>query len=360
MTAQRKTVAARSTPALGKPLIDARYTAAVIPTGILAGLAELADREHVPVGPWLTGQGITRAQIDDASVRISYRQASLILKRALRAIPYSDIGLRVGMRCSIGSFGIVGLAMMTSRTFGEAITIGVENAIVSHAMMDVELAGAGNGNVAMVARPRFADHENLIFLCEELFASTLILARTLAGQSFKPLRLELTYPAPSHEAEYRSLFGCEVRFGCSHNRVIVEPRWLDMKLPTHSPISAQQALAICRDQAALVKRQSEIVASVERILRLRLTENPTLTEIAQSLHLSERTLRRHLAASGRVFREIHNQLRTERALELLSAGALSVAEIGSEVGFSDAREFRRAFKRWTGAPPAAMRHAPSP
>jgi AraC-like DNA-binding protein len=75
------------------------------------------------------------------------------------------------------------------------------------------------------------------------------------------------------------------------------------------------------------------------------------------LHLSERTLRRHLAAAGRVFREIHDQLRTERALELLSAGALSVAEIGSEIGFSDAREFRRAFKRWTGTPPAAMRHA---
>jgi AraC-like DNA-binding protein len=360
MTAQRKTATARRVQAPGRPLIDPRYTAAVIPTGILAVLAELADRERVPVGPWLTGQGITRAQIDDASVRISYRQASLILKRALRAIPYPDIGLRVGMRQSIGSFGIVGLAMMTARTFGEAIAIGVENAIVTHALMDLELEVAGSGNVAMVARPRFADHEVLVFLCEELFASTLILARTLAGASFKPQRLELTYPRPSYEAEYRSLFGCEVRFGCSRNRVIVEPRWLDMKLPTHSPISAQQALAICRDQAAQIKRQSEIVASVERILRLRLTENPTLADIAQSLNLSERTLRRHLAASGRVFREIHNQLRTERALELLSAGALSVAQIGSEVGFSDAREFRRAFKRWTGAPPAAMRHPHSP
>jgi AraC-like DNA-binding protein len=356
MMAQRK-VAAVQRPTSRRAPVDPRYTAAVIPTCVLAVLAELADLEHVPVAPWLTGQGISRAQIDDASVRISYRQASLIIKRALHAIPHGDIGLRVGMHQSIGTFGIVGLAMMTARTFGEAIAIGVENAIVSHALMDLELEAGGNGNVAVVARPRFADPEILAFLCEELFASTLILARTLAGASFTPVLLELTYPAPKYAAKYRSLFGCEVRFGGSRNRVVVEPRWLELKLPTHHPISAQQALAICRDQAAQVKRQSEIVASVERVLRMRLTEHPTLAEIAQSLHLTERTLRRRLAVSGRVFREIHNQLRTERALELLSAGALSVAQIGSEVGFSDAREFRRAFKRWTGAPPAAMRHS---
>jgi AraC-like DNA-binding protein len=344
-------------PTSGRPPVDVLYTAAVIQTQILAVLAQIADEEHVAVEPWLAGLGITRAQIDDAAVRVSYRQASLIIKRALRAISRSDLGLKVGMHQSIGSFGIMGLAMMTARTFGDAIAIGVQNAELSGALMDVELEAPDGGNIALVARPRFADPEILVFLCEELFASTLILARTLVGAEFKPLLLELTYPAPRHAAKYRALFGCEIHFGASRNRVVVEPRWLVLKLPTHNPISAQQALAICRDQAAQMKRQSEIVASVERILRRRLTEHPTLGEIAHSLHLSERTLRRHLAAAGRVFREIHDQLRTERALELLSAGALSVAEIGSEIGFSDAREFRRAFKRWTGTPPAAMRHA---
>jgi AraC-like DNA-binding protein len=340
--------------------VDARYTAAVISTGILGVLAELADKEHVAVEPWLTGQGLTRGQIDDAAVRVSYRQASLIIKRALQAFPRGDIGLKVGTHQSIGSFGILGLAMMTARTFGEAIAIGVENAAISHALVDLELETSSTGEVSTIVRQRFADHEILAFLCEEFFASTLILARTLVGAAFSPALLELTYPAPRYAAKYRALFGCELHFGASRNRVVVEPRWLAVKLPTHNPISAQQALAICRDQAAHTKRQSEIVASVERVLRRRLAENPTLGEIAHGLHLSERTLRRHLAASGRVFREIHDQLRTERALELLSAGALSVAEIGSEVGFSDAREFRRAFKRWTGAPPAAMRQARNP
>ncbi len=366
MPARSRAVAGRqpvpSRPSARSAPSDARYLAAVIPTTILAVIAQLADAEGVAVEPWLAGIGITRAQIDDASVRVSYRQASLIIKRALRAIPRSDFGLEVGAHQSNGTFGVMGLAMMTSRTFGEAVAVGVEYADITGALMDVELdAMEPNAHeVALVARPRFADEEILVFLCEELFASTLQLARNLVGPAFKPERLELTYPAPPHAAGYRKLFGCEVRFGTARNRMIVAARWLEQRLPTHHPVSAQQAPAICREQAAQIRRQSEIIASVERILRRRLAEHPTLGEVAQNLNLSERTLRRHLATAGRVYRDIHDQLRAERALELLSAGSLSIAAIGSEVGYSDAREFRRAFKRWTGAPPTALRHAGAP
>jgi AraC-like DNA-binding protein len=351
----RKSAVRPRNRAASKSIDDTRYTAAVIPTTILAVLAQIADGEKVPVEPWLAGIGLTRAQIDDAAIRVSYRQTSLIIKRAQRAIGKDNLGLRVGTSQSIGTFGIMGLAMMTSRTFGEAIAIGVEHSGVSGALMDVELGAGKSGEVALIARPRFPDEEILNFLCEELFGSTLILARSLVGPAFKPQLLELTYPAPRYAAEYRSLFGCEVRFGASRNRVVVDAHWLETPLPTHHPISAQQALAICREQRVQMERQSEIVASVERILRRRLAEQPTLSEVAHNLNLSERTLRRQLAAAGRVYRDIHDQLRTERAMELLSAGALSIADIGSEVGFSDAREFRRAFKRWTGTPPAAMR-----
>jgi AraC-like DNA-binding protein len=357
-TAKLKPLAPKPAPRQASP--DPRYTAAVIPTTILAVLAQLADAEGVAVEPWLAGLGITRAQIDDASVRVSYRQASIIIKRALRAIPRSGFGLEVGAHQSSGTFGIMGLAMMTARTFGEAIGIGIEHAEITGALMDVELETTNASEVALVARPRFPDEGILVFLCEELFASSLQLARSLVGTAFAPQRLELTYPAPPHAAEYRKLFDCDVRFGTNRNRLVVAAHWLHMRLPTHHPVSAQQALAICREQAAQIQRQSEIVSSVERILRRRLADHPTLGEVASYLNLSERTLRRHLAAAGRVYRDIHDQLRTERALELLSAGVLGIADIGSEVGYSDAREFRRAFKRWTGAAPTAIRHASAP
>jgi transcriptional regulator GlxA family with amidase domain len=41
----------------------------------------------------------------------------------------------------------------------------------------------------------------------------------------------------------------------------------------------------------------------------------------------------------------------------LNACQLSVEEIGIEPGFSDPRQFRRAFKRWTGTPPQEARRS---
>ena len=334
---------------------DPRFHTAVIPTTILAELCRLADGRHVAVEPWFSGLGLTRAHIDDATTCTSYRQASTVIRRAQRALAQADLGLEVGRRQSIGTFGILGLAMMTARTFGEAMALGIEHHAISGALMDMEMDVLGPDEVALLARPRFADDPILMFLCEELFASSLVVCRGLLGEAFAPARLELTYPAPPHADDYRRLFRCEVRFGAAYNRAVVDGRWLAMRLPTHHPVSANQALAICREQSTNLKRQSEVVASVERILRRRLREQPRLTDVARSLNLTERTLRRHLAAAGRIYRDIHDRIRAERALELLHAGTLSVGDIGSEVGFSDPREFRRAFKRWTGAPPRAVR-----
>lgn len=339
---------------------DPRFHAAVIPTTILAELCRLADSRHVAVEPWFAGLGLTRAQIDDATTCVSYRQASTAIRRAQRALDLPNLGLEVGRRQSIGTFGILGLAMMTAHTFGEAMALGIEHHAISGALMDMEMEALGAGEIALLARPRFADDPILVFLCEELFASSLVVCRGLLGEAFAPARVELTYPAPAHAEEYRRLFRCEVRFGATHNRAVVDAGWLGARLPTHHPVSAKQALAICREQSTSLKRQSELVATVERILRRSLREQPRLADVARSLNLTERTLRRHLAAVGRIYRDIHDRIRTERALELLHAGTLSVGDIGTEVGFSDPREFRRAFKRWTGAPPRAMRAGRQP
>jgi AraC-like DNA-binding protein len=334
---------------------DSRYRAAVIPTTILAELCRFADTRHVPVEPWFAGLGLTRAQIDDGTTRVSYRQSSTVIRRAQRELARDDLGLEIGKRQSLGTFGVLGLAMMTARTFGEAMALGIEHHAISGALMDMEMEVFCADEVALLARPRFADDPILLFLCEELFASCVVVCRSLLGDAFAPVRLELTYVAPPHADEYRCLFRCEVRFGAAYNRAVVDGRRLAKRLPTHHPVSAQQALAICREHSTSLKRQSEVVASVERILRRRLREQPRLTEVARSLNLTERTLRRHLAAVGRIYRDIHDRIRAERALELLHAGTLSVGDIGIEVGFSDPREFRRAFKRWTGVAPRTAR-----
>jgi len=48
-------------------------------------------------------------------------------------------------------------------------------------------------------------------------------------------------------------------------------------------------------------------------------------------------------------------LRRDLAISLLGETSLSVAEIGSQLGFSESSAFHRAFRKWTGARPSQYR-----
>jgi AraC-like DNA-binding protein len=80
-------------------------------------------------------------------------------------------------------------------------------------------------------------------------------------------------------------------------------------------------------------------------------------EVADRLHITERTLRRRLADSGYRFGEVRDRVRRQRATLLLRESDQPIGVIAAEVGFSDGREFRRAYARWTGKPPSAERSA---
>ena len=341
---------------------DPRYTAAEFPTNKLLYLTQLADACGIDCRSWFAGLALSRAQLADPALRVSYRQASGFVRRALaalRAAGVADAGLRIGREGTIGGFGLLGLAMMTSRTFGEAMQAGIAHHKICGCLLDLAFEPVDERTIAMVALPLFDDRELLPFFCEELFASSTLIARELIGPELRPVRLELAYPRPDYADEYAALFGCESRFDAPRCRLLIDMQWLPHPLPGYNPLTAKQALALCAQQRTPDggEPHQEIVAAVERLLRSRLAQQPKLNEVARTLNLSERSLRRKLAESGRIFREIHDRVRAERALQLLQAGALSVADVGSAVGFNDPREFRRAFKRWTGMPPQDARRA---
>ena len=67
--------------------------------------------------------------------------------------------------------------------------------------------------------------------------------------------------------------------------------------------------------------------------------------------MSTRTLRRRLRDDGTSLSALLDELRRELALRFLEEQTMTLDAIAFELGFADARAFRRAFKRWTGRAP---------
>lgn len=332
-----------------------RTAGTTILPSLLWGLFMAADARGIPVAPWLSGTGMDRRGLEAADLRLPTEIAATIIARALRELP-SDIGLELGQAQHVGNFGLVGLAMSTAATFGEALQIGLRfTPLVGSLMRFVEVPPPRPGVLALIAEMTPGHAALQPFVAEEFISSCLALAGGLLGQPLRPLALEFAYPPPAHVARYHEVLDCPIAFDQPQNRLLLDARVLATPLRTRNPTASWQVLALCEAQMPQPEQAGSMATTVAGLLGASLADPPRLAGIAAQLHMSERTLRRQLHQEGTSFNAIHDRLRIERALRLLQEPRLSIAAVGAHVGFRDPREFRRAFKRWTGATPSAAR-----
>ena len=98
--------------------------------------------------------------------------------------------------------------------------------------------------------------------------------------------------------------------------------------------------------------QRDVERRVEPLLE---TGEVSIDRIARELGFSRQTLYRRLKAEGVTFEELVDGLRRRLALRFVREQRLPVKEAAWRLGFSDPAAFSRAFKRWTGSSPSAMR-----
>jgi AraC-like DNA-binding protein len=159
----------------------------------------------------------------------------------------------------------------------------------------------------------------------------------------------------SHEQHYRS----RVRFNSRSNRLVYDAKWLKWPLPLASAMAYRLSVTLLEREAARLVGGSGFSLAVDRAIRTALPQLATPAHVASMLNLSERSLRRKLAQEDLNFRTLLDETRRARALDLVTNGRRSMAQAAAETGFSDGRSFRRAFRRWTGSAPSALRAAQS-
>lgn len=83
---------------------------------------------------------------------------------------------------------------------------------------------------------------------------------------------------------------------------------------------------------------------------------PNQETIAESMHVSLRSLQRRLNKEETNFKTLLETTRQELALHYIRETHRTLGEITYLLGFSEPSNFTRAFKRWTGKTPAEYRH----
>jgi AraC-like DNA-binding protein len=332
---------------------DPKLSQATVPPGILTGLLDLADRHHAVTDGWFAGTGLDRGRLERPRTLVSYRQAISVIRRALKDLPSGPLGLVIGGRDPLLTWGTLGTAVRSASTGAEAMRVALDYHQASGTLMDF-VASRTEDEITLELLTRTREPDLLVFLTEEALAGIVVLVRLMFGASWNPLAARLSYPPPPWASAYTRLWRCLVAFDCERTTLTL-PRVLDdRRVPTANATHFEAALSAT--QAILGSDPIDaLVADVEGKLRANLRSRMTAVQVADALGMSPRTLHRHLAVAGESFGAIQDRVRRQQADVLLVQTRKSITTIAADLGYSDPREFRRAYKRWTDATPTQVR-----
>jgi AraC-like DNA-binding protein len=317
-------------------------------------LSELVrDLGHDPV-PLLEAEGLpTGSELRPTHMIEASRELGFIL-RVIASVPVPDLGLLAGRRHHFSVFGMWGFAMISSATLRGAIQVGLRFIDLTHTFLNWQFIGRTGAPRLHLDEPVDLGLARR-FLIERDLAAAVTLLEDLIGHRRALTRLALPYERPAHAERYVEIFNCEVAFGAEAAEAVIKPDTLDAAPLQANPMAAALAEQQCQELASRMTGKGRTTTTVRQEILAVPGEYPPLAEVARRLHVSERGLRRRLAAEETSYRDILDQVRETLARAYLRDTRLQIEEIAERLGYSDAANFTHAFRRWTGSAPGKLR-----
>lgn len=298
--------------------------------------------------------GLDPQQMDDPNARYPLSATTRLWELAVQASGDPAIGLRVSRFVSPTTFHALGYALVASGSLREVFERIVRYHQVVSDALTLELSAEGERYHFRLLQPPDSPAPAL----EAIDAFAAIYVRTCRnrlGRDYAPLAVYLRRPEPADPKPWHAVFRAPVFFGAEEDRLEFAARDFDSHLDDANPELAEHNETVLKRTLAQLQPLTW-ERKVRRAIEEQLPEGePSAERIAQALHLSLRSLQRHLADEGCRFDALLNECRENLALLHLRDPHCSLAEISYLLGFADTSSFSRAFKRWTGMTPGQFR-----
>jgi AraC-like DNA-binding protein len=179
----------------------------------------------------------------------------------------------------------------------------------------------------------------------------------LAGRRIPLLSAAFAHSRPPHAHEYTVMYSQHLIFDAEVTAIRFEAKLL--RAPIVQNGSSLKLFLGTAPQSVFLRYKNEDswTARIRRRLRDSSGDEgwPRLEDVARSFHMASTTLRRRLDAEGTSYQQIKDELRRDAAIHQLCTTTLSIADIGSLLGFQEPSAFHRAFKKWSGVQPGEYR-----
>jgi AraC-like DNA-binding protein len=319
-------------------------------------LRELAHRDIDPA-PLFEGTALRRDELLHGG-DIALADFLHVLQIGDRLLGNEQLGFLLGRKMHVFAMGPVGSGMAVAPSLREGLQLLQSFTRLHATYIDIDARSTMRGLTVSIL------YEQETGYAERFHTETAVLLlqqymETLVGEPVRDAEYRFAMPEPDDRQAYASALHGRLVFGADANEVDIPQRWLDLPSPYyHAELWQQAQVGLAR----ALKEQSKSAGApytrhISTLLNTSEPPLPNLGEVAFGLHVSVRTLNRHLKAENTTFRQLKSQALASRAKLYLLESELSVDAIGSTLGYQDTANFRRAFRKSAGCSPIEYRMA---
>lgn len=321
-------------------------------------ISETAVRCGMDVGPWSP----TRRDIPQVA---THEEVHPLIVHLQRQDPDEPLAILIGRRSPPFDFGIPSRIARHCPTLREAVERYIHfQTLVAPGCSCVEPHDEQADITVLVAptppmNPDIKDSRLFRSIYPMAFAVANL--RRLAGdKSLSVEAVDVITGDDGDKEKYEAFFGGSLRFGEKQNRLLFSDEVLDTPVEGADPGVVPYLEKLAYKEFQQIGHRPGVNQNFEELVRSTLEDamldgEHDLSDLAQTLNMSERTLQRRLKEEGLSYRELVDEVRMELAMELLRAPEHTLQCIAHKLGYNHIASFTRAFKRWTGRPPGEFR-----
>lgn len=311
-------------------------------------------RMGIDINALLSRVGIEPELLNQPKARVSPDQYTRLAQTLWLVTQDEHLGFDNNPR-KLGTFSIMCQLIIHAGTLGKALELSGQFYRLFDKGWSISIERDTHEARLVAHIPQVHDPEH--FITESMLMVWHGLASWLIERRIPLERVQFAYPEPAHINEYDALFFSPViKFGANRTEITFAADYLDLPI-RQTEQSLHEFLKTAPAQLLVkFKNASSLTSRIREVLKSHIGEEmPTLNEVASMLYLSPQTLRRRLAAEGKSYQGVKDNLRRDTAIHLLLKPELSLEDVSEQVGFSETSTFHRAFKKWTGVTPGLYR-----
>lgn len=310
---------------------------------------DYAASRDVAVPSLWRGTGLDGPDRPPPGLYVSPLQCLQLLQNAARLLSTPDTAFMLGQQMLPGDCGPASAVLHGARSLREALRALVDHQAALSPLLCPRLREEGE-LAALYWVDSYGAPGQLPFLAEMHMTAVAAMCRWLSGERL-PWRFCFNRARPRHAEQHEVHLGADLRFDCHLDAMLIDAAWLDR------PWTAAQGRHILLPAPAQPATPPSLLTALYDYLLARVRRTPTLEQTAADFGVSAATLKRHLARHHTHFQAELDQVRTHVALYLFQTRRADNDAVAQYLGFHDATNFRRSFKRWTGQTPGQLRDA---